>query len=1226
MRFLNKIVFINSASVKYTEINLDGNVHFIGTQGVGKSTLLRAILFFYNADKTKLGISREKDNFDKYYFPFQNSYIIFEVMKNDIPFSVLAFKSQGRVAFRFIDAAYNKQHFIDNENRAFENWQKTREAFAAKIYHTRIINNYEEYRNILYGNNKGLDSEFRKYALLESKQYQNIPRTIQNVFLNSKLDAEFIKETIIKSLNEEEIKIDLATYSHNHLRDFETELNDIKIWTNKNRKGEVPVLKQANAVSENYRSLRYLENEKVELAKQLGWAVNFADEQIPIIAESLDKEQQKKQIFQTKIDKTDKLFDAKKQRLQTQIAVLKKDIEKAKSKKEEYSKLDIQSIISRVSKKESIEKEKQNLTNEKSLLTTQYAEIEQKFENLISHLDNQLSSFKNEQSGLKHKLREQFGLFKDELNSKFQLIVDGIRKQHKQEVDTASNLVEEKKTNITNLEKKKIEAKYKIYFEAEIKQCESEKTKLLEIKRTSENEIVQSNKEVRNIRKEWELEESKVTSENEREIASLNTKQTDLEDSQASINNKIEHSKDSLYGWLNSNVPNWNTSIGKVIDEENILFKNGLTPTLSKNKDFSFYGINLNLNEINKTVKTVADYEEELVSLKEEIKIVIKKTTKLQSKKEEELKKLKRKYKTQINILKEGVSSNEYTLSQNKTKTDANQVKLNEFIKKANSEKESTLRNIEREISKLITEKIKAIENKERISNTISRQINTKNNEKEKFIKAEKEILDKKIANLDIEISQKEKETSERKVELKNQQKSELNDKGANTKRISELDIKISHLESELNFIENNRDKVVEYNKDKRELFDNVIEYTSEKKHLGEQLENEITNHDIQKNKLLINFNTQKHLVDRIEVNLENFKTSIKQFDEFKIAEVYPSIQEYINEYNSENRTDEKVENLIKSTTEKHYLAIKRQNELQSAVSKFTGNFQEHNVFSFKTKFIEIRDYLEFAENLKEFIEEDKISEYEKRVNERFANIIRLIGKQTGDLISKEGEIQGVINKINKDFVSKNFVTAINSIEMRTVDSSNKIMSLLIEIKKYNDEHSYDLGNANLFSSDNLETKNEKAIKLLKQLVKEINSHKANIISLSDSFGLEFKISENNNDTGWVEKLSNVGSEGTDVLVKAMINIMLLNVFKDSASKKFNDFKLHCMMDEIGKLHPNNVKGILKFANERNILLINGSPTSYNATDYKYTYILSKDKENVTRAKRLVKKTPNLIN
>ena len=90
-----------------------------------------------------------------------------------------------------------------------------------------------------------------------------------------------------------------------------------------------------------------------------------------------------------------------------------------------------------------------------------------------------------------------------------------------------------------------------------------------------------------------------------------------------------------------------------------------------------------------------------------------------------------------------------------------------------------------------------------------------------------------------------------------------------------------------------------------------------------------------------------------------------------------------------------------------------------------------------------------------------------------------------------------------------------------------------------------------------------------------------------------------------------------------MINIMLLNVFKERAAKKHKDnFRLHCMMDEIGKLHPNNVKGILKFANDRNILLINSSPTSYNATDYRYTYLLSKDSKNVTSVKRLVRKIP----
>ena len=70
MRYLSKIVFINSAdkSLKYSEVDLDGNVHFIGTQGVGKSTLLRAILFFYNADIQKLGISRASNPFFIYHY------------------------------------------------------------------------------------------------------------------------------------------------------------------------------------------------------------------------------------------------------------------------------------------------------------------------------------------------------------------------------------------------------------------------------------------------------------------------------------------------------------------------------------------------------------------------------------------------------------------------------------------------------------------------------------------------------------------------------------------------------------------------------------------------------------------------------------------------------------------------------------------------------------------------------------------------------------------------------------------------------------------------------------------------------------------------------------------------------------------------------------------------------------------------------------------------------
>lgn len=257
---------------------------------------------------------------------------------------------------------------------------------------------------------------------------------------------------------------------------------------------------------------------------------------------------------------------------------------------------------------------------------------------------------------------------------------------------------------------------------------------------------------------------------------------------------------------------------------------------------------------------------------------------------------------------------------------------------------------------------------------------------------------------------------------------------------------------------------------------------------------------------------------------------------------------------------------------------------------------------------------MDFAANLCEFIEDNKIEEYQNRISERYINIIRRISKETGELTQSESLIHKTIKEINEDFVKRNFTGVIRSIELRPMQSNDKLMQLLNEIKKFNDENSFNIGEMDLFSQDPRENMNIRAVKYLNafsKLLQDDPSRKSLVVS--DTFNLQFRIMENDNDTGWVEKIANVGSDGTDILVKAMVNIMLINVFKEKASRRFGDFKLHCMMDEIGKLHPNNVKGILEFANCRNILLINSSPTTYNVEDYKYTYLLSKDARSNTK-------------
>ena len=1228
MKYLNKVVFINSAdkSIKFSEVNLDGNVHFIGTQGVGKSTLLRAILFFYNADKQKLGIPREKKIFDEYYFPFQNSYIIYEVKTENEMFCVLAFKSQGRVAFRFFDSAFDKNFFIDNEGRAFESWDKTREAFGKNIGYTRIIHSYEEYRNILYGNNKGLSSEFRKYALIESKQYQNIPRTISNVFLNANLSAEFVKGTIIKSLNEEDIKIDLTTYSQTHLKDFETNLNDIKKWTDRNRNGENQVEKQADNVSTYYSALKYLEKKKAELASQLGWSLNNLKEQQPKVADQVITEELKRNKLRTKLSELDGVFDKNKVKIERQIGELSGKLNDIKTKRNEYAALKIDNILERVSNKISLDLEKKNLTGEKDILTYKFLEIQQRHEALLKQLENQLMEFENNKQTEKNNTHSGFLSFKEALTKQYDLLYDEIRKQHKEELEVAIALVKEKDKAITTNRIKRSEVKNKRFYEKEIDRCKTDISNLNSAISKADNAIQQATEKNKNIQKEWLLEETGIKEDTKRKIEKQTDIITKLNSTISGIDAKIENSKDSLYGWLNEQVPDWDKTIGKVIDEDNVLYKSGLNPKKIFNGNLSFFGISIDTNEIDKKVKTVADLQKEKDDFNNQIIATQQIIADLNFKSNEELEKLRKRFQPKIKEQKEIIDTNKYQSDQNKIKLEEIGVRLTDWKTKATTEQKTELEIIDNAISKLSEEKTNAEEQVQKVEGSIIKLIDAKKKEKEGKIKTEQLKLNETIGKIDLLIQVEKTSIGEKEAEIKVKQKKELDNKGADTTRIEEIDLRLSVIDPELIFIDNNRDIVAVYNNDKRELIDKEDEFKGKKTLLDKQLETELAKHEQQRQKIIqdIVFHTTE--IESIRKTLAGFETDLTAFDTFTKTDVYQTVEAFIDECTNENKTEFTCSTIIGELNTTDNTITKRYIELQEAINKFTGNFQENNLFSFKVKFTGRTDYFEFAEMLKEFIDENKLSEYKTRVEERFAHIIRRIGIETGDLISKEGEISQVIREINNDFVSRKFVQAIKSMELRTKESANSIFRLLVQVKNFNDENPYNIGKADLFNSTEQINQNEKAISLLKQLIKEMATSKEKEINLSDSFELEFRIVENDNDSGWVEKLTNVGSEGTDVLVKAMINIMLLNVFKERAAKKHkDDFRLHCMMDEIGKLHPTNVKGILKFANDRNILLINSSPTSYNATDYKYTYLLAKDAKNVTNVKRLVRKLPTEI-
>lgn len=1026
-------------------------------------------------------------------------------------------------------------------------------------------------------------------------------------------------------MNEDEFTIDIENYSKSHLRDFETQINDIKIWFNKNKNGQIIIRNQAEKVIDKYRILNFLNREKKALVYDLVNRMGFIEKEKPLLLSNFTSENNLLGSLFKKKENLKDLHLRREQKVISEIDYIKRELDKASKKQTEYSNQHIEELILSVSKKSGLESEQKNLSDEKNILNSAFGVISQKYDSLIAQIQNQNQEFTNYQNATINKLTSSLGDAKNLIFETYYKLISQIKDDNKEEKENASNEINAIVEEENRIKRNKAELKYKTFFTAEIEKYKEEK-------KTVENSIIDSNTVIRDsknkietTRKEWDLESKEIERVCETSIEKEKEKQQIFHTKIKSIENKITQSKSSLYGWLNDTVPNWENTIGKVIDEDYVLFNTELNPKLIEPNATSLFGIELNLNTLTNRIKTVKEYNQEIEQLNLKITAIQNVILKLNSEKDASLQKLKTKFKKQLNELKEVIAQNEYILSQNEEKQKKNNIELNEWIEKSKLEKETILEKLENDLGKIVADKSKANELLENIKKVIDKKITLKENEKNLEIAA-LEILNKnKIQEINASISKNKSESETRIENLKKEQISELDTKGADTKRLSLINVRLTEIQKSLDFITSNERVVFDYEKDKRELFDKVPELKANKVSLEKKQSIIIDEHKNEIKKLDRNISIQNEKVETLKNILSEFETDESKFNEFTKSGTYTSIQTYFSEPSSEIKDTRTAILIISDLNDKHYKGIETFKELQQAINSFNGNFNEHNIFSFKIKLNDDSDFLNFASDLKEFVEEDKINEFEKRVNERFANIIRLIGRETAELNSKEAEIEKIIKKINDDFVNKNFVQAIKEMEMRTQKSSNSIVKLLIQIKEFNDENSFVLGETNLFTSTDNTSKNQRAVELLKQLVKELEKSKNTNLTLSESFDLQFRIVENDNDSGWVEKLSNVGSEGTDVLVKAMINILLLNVFKDSASKTFKDFKLHCMMDEIGRLHPNNVKGILRFANERNILLINGSPTSQNATDYKYTYKLAKEqsktdsKKYITKINRLVK-------
>jgi len=1215
MKYLNKIIFVNSANIPYAEITVDGNVHFTGTQGVGKSTVLRALLFFYNADKHRLGIQQGQKSFDEFYFRQSNSHILYEVMRDNGAYTILVSRYQGRATWRFIDSPYQRDWLIDDDKQVLSDWVKIRERIGKNLAVTARIDSGVMFKDIIFGNTH--DHKYSRYALVQSSHYQNIPRSIQNVFLNTKLDADFVKNTIIQSMADEDLPIDLQTYRR-LVTDFEREYDEIDCWFRKTREGNYPVRQQALKIVEQGRRIVALDQQIQDVWHMLNHAVAESEQKIPLLeteAAALKTDIAKERSREGDLTAE---YDKAKDALNQQLGAKKSKLKEIAQARKDFEAMDIEGKLARASREDAIRHEADDQQKLLDNLLKTHASIEEKYNIARGNLENARQAFENAQEKAfyqkKDALQKALKRLEDERTKGRNLVLDAFTYWRHESDERLQMLLAEQ--NRADAALKELRQWHPMADEMKQVKDRIQELEVTEKENSAKQTAIRS--QIAQVTAEYEMKEAELQQVCQRERERLEASRAQHRERIAKIDELLSHLDGSLYQWLTNHAEGWEETIGKVVDEERILYAQGLEPQPGTPSD-SLFGVKLNLDHIDSVPRSPDEYRAEKKDLEDRLQEVVRQLNQLPVTLQEFISRLGKKYASQLNPLRQQATLLKVAEEQIPVKRQnlQNQYHALEMKEQEAIEQERETRGRAFNEALLKVQAEKDARNKQDAKNKKDlKELDTTFNKSSKALDEDLRVFRESQSS---EAAVRHQEFMAQKTQLDEQQKAELAGKGVDVHLLDQYRKALADLRQQLEQIAKERPAVIRYRDAEENLFSKEPEIKKSIKDIEQQLSMIRQRYEDKRTRIE---KRRQEMEDRLKALLKDLTHRRDGMDQYH--QVVENEHLVPDSYLSDDKPlaspydcQQLLSQLRGSVNQKRETIEK----LKGIVVNFNRNFKPQNAFHFNTMPITDNDYLQIAVDLQDFMDNNKIEEFRRRTSEHYKDILGRISTEIGALMKRRSDVDGVILDINRDFIEKNFAGVIKSIELRANESSDRLMQLLMSIHDYTIENALSIGELNLFSSDNRDEVNRKVVDYLKSLSHQLlNEPGRPTVSLGDAFRLQFRVKENDNDTNWVERINNVGSDGTDILVKAMVNIMLINVFKKKAARKSGDFIVHCMMDEIGRLHPNNIKGILQFANSRNIYLINSSPTSYNPYDYRYTYLLSKHGYK-TRVDKLLKRT-----
>jgi hypothetical protein len=892
---LQRIILINTHLPGVVELKLHGHSNICGTNASGKTTLQRLIPVFYGEYPSRV-VPSTRDSFEKWYLPFDNSYIIYEYHRMDGALCqavVAAASDRSGVRYRFVNKEFDLEDYVksrDEQRLTFFNMEEFKRQMKHKdVDATRLLNT-REFRGVIQndrvalntGSAKGeLRSLSRQYSLCDSDHTLRHIEKLAKAVHSKEGKMETIKSMIAAILEEDGVTPPASSLNPQKVENWIRESKLIQ--------GFAEIRPEFERLEQNYNELSSSESRLAGLK-----AGFLADQALQLTA--LDSAKQQLEELRSQHKQLEENWKGERDDLNLSLSREKSELEACESalndieaQYQSYQDKDIEQARADLEKLPAWRDDLANLEGRFRLLTEAHQDIEAAY-------NERCNKIERAQNRALTELNTQKDAFQEERSQKQDQKSDALRELEQQFVQRRQEGVERFQASNMALQLKRSEFNGQLtgitYTEAENQALDLLGERIAQAEEQREAIEVQlaelSQKERLTKREQDEAEER-------RRLAAKRVHE--IESERQALNQMLYPGHHSLLEFLRKEHAGWENTLGKVLRPE-LLQRSDLKPTLSADAAETFYQVNLDLAAIE--TPEYARSEQELNQQLQQVETQFAQAQTQQEQASQELisasaalERARRDY----SLVETTLKSARADVKRLREEREAEKQRINAALKARQLMAREQLEEIKHQLGLLDNEKTEWLE-----------LLKTQEGE----ARLEKQAhWDEVIGSLELQIQQLKDEVAERQAKTREELKAcrnwyqaELKSRGIDDSEIGKLKQAIEALESQLQTTEKMRDDVANYNawyhsqwmQRKPVLLDQLTQHQRAKSEQEQQLAAANTRFKAQRKALESQLSTITNNRNDAEMLLEKLKGLLRRLNEITLPKPSTTAAGSLNE------------------------------------------------------------------------------------------------------------------------------------------------------------------------------------------------------------------------------------------------------------------------------------------------------------------------------------------